>query len=79
MPFEYWTESIVLILLFFVIILIPCVGVSIMGSKMIDQLGQFPSRAPVIHMSVLLKLSVLEIISFAMLLVFFRVFSDAVK
>lgn len=60
-------------LIFFVLIAIPCVGVAWLGTKMINQLGRYPSKTPAVQMSIVLKLTVLEIGSWTMLLLFFKV------
>ncbi len=75
MQFQFWTEGIIFIGIFLIIILIPCLGVSIMGYRMIQKLGYQPSQTPVIQMSIFLKLIVLEIISFILLIGFYRIFS----
>lgn len=59
--------------IFFVLIAIPCVGIAWLGTKMINQLGRYPSKTPAIQMSIVLKLTVLEIGSWTMLLLFFKV------
>jgi len=62
----------VFILIFYVMIIIPCVGVSVIGYKLIDKLGRFPSKTPAIQMGVLVKLVVVEVVSFTLLLSFFK-------
>ncbi len=63
----------ILVAIFFVLIAIPCVGVAWLGTKMINQLGRYPSKTPAIQLSVVLKLTVLEIGSWTMLLLFFKI------
>jgi len=74
--FNFWTESIIFLLVFTVIIVVPCVFVALLGKKMIDRLGQFPSQAPVIQMGVLLKLAVIEMVTFIALIIFYHIFSQ---
>ena len=59
--------------IFLVLIAIPCIGVAWLGTKMINQLGRYPSKTPAIQLSVVLKLTVLEIGSWTMLLLFFKI------
>ena len=59
--------------IFFVLIAVPCVGVAWLGTKLINELGRYPSKTPAIQLSIVLKLTVLEIGSWTMLLLFFRV------
>ena len=77
MRFEYWGEGVVFILIFLAIVAVPCVGAALIGYRMINKLGHFPSKTPAIQMSILLKLIVIEIISFAMIILFYHVFSSS--
>ena len=77
MHFQYWSEAYILIGIFAFLMIVPCVGVAIIGYKMIDKLGFFPSKTPVIQMSIFLQLVLTELISFGLILVFYRVFSTA--
>ena len=65
-----------LVCLMLVIIGIPCVGVMILGGRMINQVGNFPSKTPVIQLDILLKLIILEVISATMLLLFYHMMTD---
>jgi len=40
---------------------------------LINQLGRYPSRTPAIQLSVVLKLVVLEVVSWTLLLLFFKI------
>ena len=75
MHFEYWHEGVVFIFLFLFLIAIPCLGVAWIGYHMISRLGQHPSKTPEIQLSICLQLVGIEIVYFAMIFVFFRVFS----
>lgn len=59
--------------IFFSIMLVPCIGIALLGSRLLKRLGNFPSKTPAIQMSILLKLAVIEIVSFTLLLSFFKV------
>ena len=76
MKFEYWGEGVAFILIFLGIIAVPCVGVALIGYRMLNKLGHFPSKTPAIQMSIFLKLIVIEVISFAMILFFYKIFSS---
>ena len=77
MQFEYWYEGFIFIGIFFILILIPCIGVAIIGYQMIQKLGHFPSKTPAIQMSIIAQLVITEIISFSLLLLFYHIFSRA--
>jgi len=59
--------------IFFILITIPCVGVGWVGYRLMTRLGRFPSKTPAIQMSVLFKLIILEVVSWTLLLLFFKV------
>ncbi len=69
-------SSLVLILMFLVIMGIPCTGVAILGTKMINKLGNFPSKTPAIQLSVFWKLLIIEVVGFTMLIGFYHLFAD---
>ena len=73
MRFEYWQEGIILISIFFIIMAVPCIGVAWIGYRMLNQLGQHPSKTPAIQMSIFLKLIVIELVSFGMIIGFYRI------
>ena len=70
-----WVGSIIFCVVFGLIVIIPCIIIAIMGRKMINQMGQFPSQTPIIQMKVFLPLMVLEVVTFASLIGFYNVFS----
>ncbi len=63
--------------IFLIIVSIPCVGITYVGLKLIYDLGHFPSKTPIIQMSVLLKLAIIEIISVTLLVIFYHMLSGA--
>ena len=71
MRFEYGSQAILLIFLFLGIIAFPCILVARIGYRMINKLGQFPSKTPEIQMSIFLKLVIVEVISFSFLYGFY--------
>ena len=76
MLFRYWTEGLIFIAAFFVVIAIPCFGVAMMGTKLINDLGNFPSKSASFQMAMIWKLIGLMIVSFVFLVLFFHIFSD---
>ena len=74
-PFELWGESFIFASVYAVIILVPCVLVALIGRKMIDQLGQYPTKTPAIQMSIFFQLVTIEVITFVLLIGFFKFFS----
>lgn len=65
--------AVIFVIIFVILIAVPCVGVGWIGTKLINQLGRYPSKTPAIQLSVVMKLTVLEIVSWTMLLLFFKV------
>ena len=62
--------------IFSFIVLTPCVAVAILGVKLINQLGYYPTKSARISKVICLQLLGIEFISFLMLAGFFHVFSD---
>ncbi len=73
---ETIVAALILIGIFIFVIGIPCVGVALLGTKMVKRLANYPSRTPAIHLSVVSKLVVLELISFGLLLLLYHVLAD---
>ena len=73
MFFEYWHEGITFIIIFMVLISVPCVGVALIGYRMINKLGYYPSKTPFIQMSIVFTLALIEIVSFALIIGFFKI------
>ena len=76
MRFEYWHEGFVFIGLFLVMVGVPCLLTGILGVRLIDRLGQYPTRSAKFQMGICIQLFIVEIIGIAMLVGFFRVFSN---
>ena len=72
--FSLWREAFVFACIYGVIITVPCIIVAIIGSKMLEQLGRYPSKTPAIQMSIIWKLIITEIITFVLLLMFYNLF-----
>ena len=67
------SAAVTFLIVFTVLIAVPCVGVAWIGTKLINQLGRYPSKTPAIQLSVILQLTILEITSWTMMLLFFKV------
>ena len=76
MKFQFWYEGFVFIGLFIVMVGVPCFFTAILGVKLIDRLGQYPSRSAKLQMSVCIQLLMVEIVGFMMQAAFFHFFSD---
>jgi hypothetical protein len=76
MRFQFWHEGLIFIGCFFVMVGLPCLLTAILGTKLIDNLGQWPSRSARLQLGICIQLLLVEIFTFAMLATFYRVFSD---
>lgn len=74
--FTYWYEGLIFIAIFMVVIAIPCVLVSLLGSRLIYQLGQYPTKSGKVNVDLALPLLGSMIVSFGVLFAFYRYFSD---
>lgn len=68
-------QAMILLLLILFSVGLPSVGAGWLGKHMIDNIGRYPSRTPAIQMGLLIKLVVLEVVSFTLLLAVFKVLS----
>ena len=75
MPFEFWGQSAVFIVVFGLILILPCVGVAIFGKKILDKIGVRPSQAPLIIIQNILPLVIVELIALGLLVAFYLLFS----
>ena len=76
MLFRYWTEGLIFIAAFFVVVAVPCVGVAMLGTKLVNDLGNYPTRSASFQMAMSWKLILLMVVSFTLLVLFFRIFSN---
>ena len=72
--FNLWGESFIFFLIFSMIMIIPCVFVALMGRKMIDRLGQYPTKTPIIQMSIFFPFVATVAITFFFLIGFYHMF-----
>ena len=73
--FNLWYESFIFAFVYAIIIIVPCVLVALLGRNMINQLGHYPTRSPIIQMSIFAKLMAIEIMTFACLIGFYHFFN----
>ena len=67
------STALVFIIIFYVLMLIPCLGVGWLGYKLITRLGRYPSRTPAIQLSIMLKLVIVEVVSLTLILLMFKI------
>ena len=72
--FDYWIESLIFWIFYAIIIIVPCVLVALMGRKMITRLGQYPTKTPVIQMSIFFPFVAIVAATFALLIGFYHLF-----
>ena len=73
MGFRYWYEGIIFIVVFGALILVPCFLTMVIGSKMVNDLGNFPTKSAQFQRSACWKVFVVEIVAFFFLAVFFHI------
>lgn len=71
--FVYWYQGLLFIFAFMLIVGLACFFVAFFGSKMINDLGNFPSKSAKILVSAGWKLLVAEIFAFALMFAFYNV------
>ena len=76
MKFQYWHEGFIFIGMFIVMVGVPCFFTALLGTKLIERLGNYPSRSAKLQMGICVQLLLVEIFGFMMLALFFHVFSD---
>ncbi len=74
--FDQWLEAFIIVCIMSVIIAIPCFLTVLVGRKMINRIGQYPTQAPTIQMSIWLQLVAIEAVGFLLLIMFYNFFSD---
>ena len=76
MQFEFWYQGFIFIGMILLIVGLPCVLTGVLGTRLIDEIGNRPSSSARLQMGVCVQLLLVEIFSFAMLTLFFHIFSD---
>lgn len=67
MGFKHWFQGLEVVIMFLVVVALPCFFVGLWGSRMINQLGNHPSKSAQIQAAAGWKIFVVEIVSFALL------------
>ncbi|MCB9772297.1 MAG: hypothetical protein H6754_07080 [Candidatus Omnitrophica bacterium] len=65
--------ALIFIVVFFILIAIPCLGVGWLGYKLITRLGRYPSKTPAIQLGIMLKLIIVEVVSLTLILLLFKI------
>lgn len=73
--FQYWQEGFIFIGIFAVVVGLPCFAVTVLGTKLINHLGRYPSKSATSQMNVCIKLLAVELFSFGLLAGVFHFFS----
>lgn len=73
--FKMWLEALVFGGIYSLIIIIPCIIIAITGRKMIEQIGQYPTKTPIFQMGMFGPLIITEVVTFIALWSFFKFFS----
>ena len=73
--FQYWNEGLTFIALVLVIVGVPCTAVAILGTRLINAIGQYPTRSARLQIGICLQLLAVEIVSFLAFAAFFKVFA----
>ncbi|MBF0571693.1 MAG: hypothetical protein HQL12_07435 [Candidatus Omnitrophica bacterium] len=68
MGFKHWFEGLEMIGMFMVVVGLPCFFVGLWGSKMINDLGNHPSKSAQIQTSAGWKIFLVEMVSFVLLI-----------
>lgn len=76
MQFEYWHEGFAFIGVFLFVIGVPCFLTAWIGTKLIEQLGTWPSRSARLQMGICVQLFLVQVVSFIMLALVLHVFSN---
>ena len=68
MGFRHWFQGLEMIFLFLVVVALPCFFIGLWGSKMINDLGNNPSKSAQIQAAAGWKIFFVEIVSFVLLI-----------
>ena len=68
MGFKHWFQGLEMIGMFLVVVALPCFFVGLWGSKMVNDLGNNPSKSAAIQTSAGWKIFLVEIVSFILLM-----------
>ncbi len=74
--FTMWYEAVIFFCVFSAVVLIPCVLCAILGLKMIGRLARYPTKTPVISLSIFVPLVLIEAATFLTIIGFYNLFAD---
>jgi len=74
--FSQFTEGLIFLCLFAVMVIVPCYLIFLIGRGMMDEMGRYPTQAPKIQFSALLRLSLVMMGAYVYLVLFFRFFAN---
>ena len=66
--FKHWFQGLQMIGMFMVVVALPCFFIGLWGTKMINDLGNHPSKSALIQASAGWKIILVEIVSFTFLI-----------
>lgn len=75
MGFKYWYEGLMFIVVFGAMVGVPCYFTAVIGSKMLNDLGNFPTKSAQIQSSAAWKILIIEVVTFGCFAVFFNILS----
>jgi len=68
MGFQHWFQGIEIIGMFLIVVALPCFFIGLWGARMINDLGNFPTRSRQIQISAGWKIFLVETVSFFLLI-----------
>lgn len=68
MGFKHWLEGFIFVGMFLVVMGWGCFFVAVLGAKMINDLGNFPTKSAQIQMAASWKIILIEVVTFAALI-----------
>lgn len=74
MGFKFWHEALIFVLIYSVLVLVPCYFIAAFGSKMINELGNFPTKSDAIQAKSLWKVLLVFVAAVMTLAIFFHIF-----
>ncbi len=68
-----WLEGTIFVIVFSILIITPCIGLLMIGNKMLNDMGNFPSKAADIQMGIIWKVILIDAVTFIFLAAFLKV------
>jgi len=68
MGFKHWVQGIEMIVMFLVVVALPCFFIGLWGTSMINELGNHPSKSAQIQAAAGWKIFLVEVVSFVLLI-----------